>query len=225
MSIKKNVTGYNNLILLIPVRDKNNFDTSNLPDRTLIHYVDDSGNGYLKQQVLKLQAYKYSFADYIMFSDSDVIFDHSINLQDFVSDDKPEILYTHYDKVESAFIWKKPTEDFLKEPVDFEFMRRNNLIYHRSTLENISNYEGNLEYIVMNSERFSEFNLMGAYAFKFEKEKYNFINTDEWAYTEPKGIQLWGWAENGSKDATHVYEYQRTLDVLNKVFELNLTRI
>lgn len=224
-SLKKNVTGYSNVVILIPIRDKHLFDTRDLPERTFIHYVPDEGNGYLRQQVYKLQAYKYCQSHFILFSDSDCIFDHQIDLQTFIADDKPEILHTDYSQVPDGVIWKKPTEDFIKEPVQFEFMRRNCLVYHRSTLENITQYEPNLEHIVMSSKKFSEFNVMGVYAFKFEKDKYNFINTDNWTYTEPKAIQLWGWAEKDSKDPTHIYEYARSLEVLNRVFNLQLTEI
>jgi hypothetical protein len=76
----------------------------------------------------------------------------------------------------------------------------------------------------MNSERFSEFNVIGAYAFKYQRELYNFINTDEWTYTEPKSIQLWSWADKNGSDE-HKKEYQRSLDTINKVLELNLTEL
>jgi hypothetical protein len=194
-SLSKYVTGYRNIVILVPDADRHRFDTRNLPERTLIHYVKEYGNGYLYQQVCKIQGHKYSDADFILFSDSDLIFDHPINLQDFIADGKPEILYTSYDKVGDAICWKEPTESFIKEPQEFEWMRRNALIYHRSTLEAIDKYEPNLEYIIMNSQRFSEYNAIGAYAWKYEREKYNFVNTDTWEYTRPKAVQYHSYTE------------------------------
>lgn len=194
-SLTKFVTGYNNVIILIPIKDKRYFEGMVLPERTIVHYVNEYGNGYLYQQVCKIQAHKYSNADYILFSDSDLIFDHPINLQDFIADGKPEILYTSYDKVGDAICWKEPTESFIKDPQEFEWMRRNALIYHRSTLEAIEKYEPNLEYIIMNSVRFSEYNAIGAYANKYEKEKYNFVNTDTWEYVRPKAVQYHSYTE------------------------------
>ena len=220
-SIAKNVTGYNNIILLIPEREKHLFDTRHMPDRTLIHYVKEYGSGYLFQQWCKITAHKYSDADFIMFSDSDCIFDHEINLQDFVKDEKPEILYTDYSKVGDAICWKQPTVDVIKMPVQYEFMWRNCLIYHKSTLINIEKFEPNLEYVIMTGERFSEFNVIGAYAFNYERENYNFINTDNWTYTEPKGIQLWSLATKDNENG----EYQRIIDTLNNVFEIHLTEL
>lgn len=194
-SLTKFVTGYNSIVILIPESEKHLFDTRNLPERTLIHYVKEYGSGYLFQQVCKIQGHKYSNADYILFSDSDLIFDHPINLQDFISDGKPEILYTSYDKVGDAICWKEPTEAFIKDSQEFEWMRRNALIYHRSTLEAIEKYEPNLEYIIMNSQRFSEYNAIGAYAWKYEREKYNFVNTDMWEYVRPKAVQYHSYTE------------------------------
>jgi hypothetical protein len=220
-SITKNVTGYNNLILLIPEKEKHEFDARILPERTLIHYIDEYGNGNLFQQWCKVSAYKYSFADFILFTDSDCFFDHPINLQDFIADGKPEILYTDYSQLPDAIIWKESTEKFIKEPVRYEFMRRNCLIYHRSTLLAMSEYEPNLESIVMNSGRFSEFNCIGAFAYKFEKEKYNFINTDHWNYTEPKAIQVWSHA-NKTGDEFHLKEYIKILEALLKTFDIDV---
>jgi len=219
LSITKNVTGYNNIILLIPEADKHDFDTRVLPDRTLIHYIHEDGNGYLFQQWCKINAASYSEADYILFADSDCFFDHKINLQDFIP--LPEILYTSYDQLPDAIIWKKPTEQLIGEEINWEFMRRNCLIFHRSTLVNLNKWNPKLKDIIMNSHRFSEFNLMGAYAWKFEREKYNFVNTDNWQYVEPKAIQVWSHAskEPGADDL-HLREYIRILETLIKAFAI-----
>lgn len=194
-SLTKFVTGYNNIVILVPINDKRYFESIVLPERATIQYVKEYGTGYLFQQVCKIQAHKYCSSEFILCSDSDLIFDHPINLQDFIADGKPEILYTSYDKVGDAICWKEPTETFIKEPQEFEWMRRNALIYHRSTLEAIEKYEPNLEYIIMNSVRFSEYNAIGAYAWKYEREKYNFVNTDTWEYTRPKAVQYHSYTE------------------------------
>lgn len=194
-SLIKNVKGYNKVIILIPENEKELFDTRVLPERTEIHYVKEYGTGYLYQQWCKISAHRFSSADYIMFSDSDCIFDHEINVQEFIADDKPEILYTDYSKVGDAICWKEVTEAFIKEPMQYEMMRRNCLIYHTDTLKAIEKYEPNLEYIIMNGVRFSEFNAMSAYAWFHERDKYNFVNTDEWTYTDPKAKQYHSWSE------------------------------
>lgn len=220
-SIAKFITGYNNIILLIPEKDKHEFDTRDLPERTLIHYVNEYGNGYLFQQLCKMYAHKYSQADYILYADSDCIFDRPTDLQTLIYDGKPEILYTDYSKVGDAICWQAPTERFIGEAQQFEFMRRLPLIYHRTTLESIDGLYHNLEQIIMNADRFSEFNAMGAYAYKHEDYKYKFTNTDNWTYTDPISIQLWSHAKkNGSQ--LEQAEYNKALETINRIFELNL---
>lgn len=222
-TFKKNVTGYNNLVLLIPDDQKDLFDTRDMPERTLIFYVADYGSGWIRQQWFKMSAYNYCFADYIMFTDSDCFFDHPINLQDFIVDDKPEILYTSWDKVGDAVAWREPTEKFMQGPVEWEMMRRNNLIYHRDTLKSIAEYAPNLETTIMNSEKFSEFNCISSFAYKYEREKYNFINTDEWVYVEPKSLQVWSHSsKDEDADTLHLREYIRVLESVLKAFGIKV---
>lgn len=220
-TIAANVSGYNRIILLIPEADKLDFDTRNMPPRTDIHYVNEYGKGYLYQQVCKLQAYKYSSADYIMMSDSDAFFDHAVDVQDLIKDGKTEILYTDYEQIPEAKIWKACTEKFLGETVDFEFMRRLQLTYRWDTLAKIAEENADLEERIMKSDRFSEFNFIGAWAFKNERDKYNFINTDNWKFVPPMATQCWSHANpNGSED--HKKEWVKILQTILKSFGVNM---
>lgn len=190
-SIKKYVTGYNNIHIVIPVADINIFDHHNLPDRTIVHYSADYGNGYLYQQFIKMSAHKYCDADFILYADSDCIFDKHTDLRTLVKGGKPEILYTDYSKVGDALCWKECTDKWMNEPQQYEFMRRLPLVYHRSTIETIFNLVPDLERIIMTSGRWSEFNALGAWAFRHEQDKYNFVNTDNWTYSPPISRQFW----------------------------------
>lgn len=222
-TLKRNVSGYNNVIILIPEHEKELFDTRDLPNRTLIHYIPEYGNGYLFQQWCKLSAHKHSYADYVLFADSDMFFDHPINVQDFIKNDKPEILYTSWDKVGDAICWKEPTEKIIGEAVAWEHMRRLPLVYHRETLFAINEMYPNLENTVMNSERFSEFNFIGAWCRKYMGDRYMFTNTDHWAYVPPAATQVWSHAsKEPGADELHLREYIRTLETLLKAFEIKL---
>jgi hypothetical protein len=222
-TITRNVTGYNNLVLLIPEKDRDSFDTRELPPRTLIYYVPDVGNGWLRQQYFKMTAYKYCHTEYIMFSDSDCFFTYPINLQDCIKDNKPEILYTGWEKVGDALCWKAPTELFLKEPVEWEMMRRNQQCYHRSTLVAISEFEPNVENIIMGSTRFSEFNTMSSYCYKHEKEKYTFVNTADWTYVPPLAEQVWSHAsKKNDVSEIHLREWIRILETILKAHGIDV---
>ncbi len=229
MSLRKNVEGFVNIILVVPREDADEIidligffrgESGNIN----LRLIDEYGDGYLFQQVCKMNAWKYSKSDYILFADSDCIFDHPINLQDYVKDGKSEILYTPWEQVGDAQCWRDPTEEFMGEQVDFEFMRRNCLIYHRSTLEAISLQYQNLEEYIMSSGRFSEFNAIGAWAFKNEKEKYNFVNTNNWEYTPPLAIQLWSHFDKDG-DGIHQEEHKRAIGTINNALNLNLKEL
>jgi hypothetical protein len=133
----------------------------------------------------------------------------------------PEILYTPYEQLPDAIIWKNPTEKLIGDPIDFEFMRRNCLVFHRSTLVNLNNWNKNLKSIIMNSQRFSEFNLIGAYAWKFERDKYNFRCTDNIELPPVKAIQVWSYASKApGADDLHLREYIRILEAIIKAFAI-----
>ncbi len=225
-SIEMNVTGYNSVIILIPEEDRKIFDFEfiNLPERTFVHTINEEGQvGYLFQQVCKMNAYKYCSSEYILFSDSDCIF-NKVDLQEFVKEDKPEILYNDWKNVEGAITWKECTENFMGEPVMAEFMRRNFLCYHRSTLVKIAEQRPDLGQQIMESGKFSEFNFIGAWAYKNEREKYSFVNCAGWEKIPVMGVQLWSWA-NKVDGEFHRIEYARSLKVINETFGLNLTEI
>jgi len=229
-SIALNVTGYNKVIVLIPAKEKQDyidfFKASQLPANMTTHCVDEYGNGYLYQQACKMSAHKYTDADFILFADSDCIFDHIVDLQDYIATGKPELLYTPYDQVGDAICWNKPTEDFIGMPVNYEYMRRNCLIYHTFSIRAIYESEPNLESYIMSSERFSEFNAIGAYIAIDHPQMYNMINTAEVSELSPPiGTQLWSWADVNNNDPLHKAEYQRSLETINRVFNLNLTQL
>ena len=192
----------------------------------MIFYIEDKNPGWLYQQYLKMTAHNYCYSDFIMFTDSDCLFDHPINLQDFIADGKPEILYTPWEKCGDAITWREPTEKFMRGMgVEFERMRRNCLIYHRDTLVAISEYQPDLENFIMNIKdgKFSEFNAMSAFAWEYEREKYNFVNTDEWQYVPAKALQVWSHAskEPGASELHHL-EYIRVLESVLKAFGIKV---
>jgi hypothetical protein len=190
-SIKKYLTGYNKIVIVIPEQDKEllNYDIINELNCE-IHFVNEYGNGYIYQQFIKMTAHKYCNSKFILYSDSDLIFNTNIDLQNFIIDEKPEILYTDYSKVGDAICWKEVTEKFMGRELNYEFMRRLPLIYHRSTIVEI-NERYNIEDIVMSSSTFSEFNAIGAWVFYNQSDKYKLTNTDNWSYAPPIGKQYW----------------------------------
>ena len=194
-SIKKYLTGYNKIIIVIPEQDRNLLKHELIDDLNCeVNFVNEYGKGYIYQQFIKMTAHKYCASKFILYSDSDLIFNTKINLGNFINDEKPEILYTDYLKVGDAICWKEVTEKFIGREIKYEFMRRLPLIYHRSTIVEINeNYD--IEDTVMNKfrDRFSEFNSIGAWIYYNEADKYKLINTADWSYVPAMGKQFWSW--------------------------------
>lgn len=161
---------------------------------------DSDSSNYLSQQVFKLHADTFSDADFILNIDSDTILTQHVTPETYFKDGKIVWMMTPYASFEEelkdnpnmlcgVMAWKPITEKFLKQPVEFEFMRRLPVmlprwIYsefrkfcekeHGTTLE---------EYVMSQPGRsFSEYNALGAYAYTFHRDKFSWCDTtkDEW---------------------------------------------
>lgn len=197
-SIHKFCRGFRDIIIVIPESQKHLLDGFNLTKEkvfTCPDYKDD----YLGQQITKINADTYSDAPYIFFTDSDTLLIRETKPSDFMRNGKPFMLKTHYSKVAEAIMWKPVTEQLLQFPVEFEFMRRLPFLYHASTLKSLRIYaelkhkKTITEYVEkISNRRFSEFNAIGAYADKFENDKYVFQNTDD-GLPELHVRQFWSW--------------------------------
>jgi hypothetical protein len=196
-SINKFVTGYEKIHLVLPEGSNVSFKPQIVPARIQDHYIKEEGDGYLFQQYCKMTAYKWCKSDYVMFIDSDCIFNRKINVNTLLNKGKSTILKTKWDKVGDAKCWHNPTSKYFEDKliISHEYMRRNAMIYRKDTLENVSSLKKNLKsYVLSIKERqFSEFNVIGAFAENYESDKYNFLDTDNWTYEPHFVYQGWSW--------------------------------
>lgn len=207
-SIKKFAKNYNELIIVVPLDEQEEFDLAafDFPERTRVEFIKEEGNGYLWQQYIKMIAHTFSDADYIKYLDSDCIFTKEFDAHSLIYDGRPEILYRYYldkdgkNQVDGASCWQEPTSKFLNQYIDKEFMCRHIFCYHRSTLENIEKWcikthNKTLKSYIMNSGSFSEFNTIGAWCHLYEQHNYNFVDTNNgWIYVEPQVHQFWSYS-------------------------------
>lgn len=144
--------------------------------------VGDQPDGYLWQQVIKLDADKYTDADYILYLDSDTILAKPVTPQTFFENGKIVWMMTPWAKTSTP--WQPIIEKFLKRPVAFEFMRRAPQMVPRWLLSDLRSFceiEHGMSmdaYVMSQPDRgFSEFNALGAFAFEFRQEKFHWIDT------------------------------------------------
>lgn len=195
-SINKFVTGVDNVVIVLPMGANVDFNPHVLPKKVHIIFEEEIGNGYIFQQYCKLNAHNYCFSNYIMFVDSDCIFKRPINLQTLIRENGcTEILKTKYEHVGDAICWKEPTEKFFdgKIPVEYEYMRRNCMMYRRETLVNLYSLKKDMKSYVLKQDRFSEFNVVGVFIENYEPQNYILTDTANWEYKDHFIEQLWSW--------------------------------
>lgn len=192
-SIHKNLTGWDEIVICIPTGQQH---LLNHLTQEKIVVCKSHRDDYIFQQVSKLESYKYCKGDYILFVDSDVVFYKGADVRDYFHENMPVILYDKYENVGEAICWKPIVEKLFLEPVEFEFMRRAPQLLHKSTLEHFAELFPNIEeYAIRQPHRqFSEFNILGFFAWKHEKEKYHFHNLEELPPPENKSLQKWSWS-------------------------------
>lgn len=192
-SIYKNVTGFRSIIVAVPVGT----DTSKIACPRIIE-VGDLSDGYIGQQLSKMESWRHSKAEAILFWDSDTIAYEKLHVSEFYKDGKPIIYKTKYTSIDTP--WKPITEKAVGFEVEWEYMRRLPLLYFCSTLFNVEQYfnndkHGSLQQYLkgVKNREFSEFNVIGALAEKFDNDKYHFIDTESVDMPKSKIKQYWSW--------------------------------
>lgn len=172
-------------------------------------YVKPSYEGYLFQQEIKLRAFEFVDTKYVMFIDSDCIFTDFVTPEFYMRDGKPRMLMTPYEDIPEVLFWKEITDKAIQYDVEFEFMRCQPLVYHTSTLVNLwDNHSKHFLPLLKSAKNraFSEFNLLGAYAYKYENEKYSFINTrNEIPYNPMR--QFWSYSGLNRDDLREINQH------------------
>ena len=195
-SIHKHVTGYRNIIITIPSGQGHLL--SHLTAEKVIE-VHDLPDGYLGQQLTKMEAWQHTDADCILFWDSDVIASEPIDIRtEYFHEGKPILYKTRYSSIESP--WKTITEKAVGFPVEWEYMRRMPLVYWRDTLGDacvwIEKTQGVSLRPYLESQplrHFSEFNAIGAFAEFIQAADYHIVDTESIDMPPNKVQQHWSW--------------------------------
>jgi hypothetical protein len=196
-SIHKYVTGYRRIVVCIPEDQVGLLRDFNLKYvHTCPVYKDD----YLGQQISKLKADVYCESEYVLYVDSDCVFNRPLDVsKNLFYNDKPVVYKTRYEKVGEAICWKAITEKSINKRVEWEYMRRLPILYRSETITDFRDYMELIhnrtleEYIIKQPLRqYSEFNALGAFTEAFYPEGYHFHDT-EYGIEAPYLKQNWSW--------------------------------
>jgi FkbM family methyltransferase len=158
-------------------------------------YCED---GYLSQQIYKVYADTFTDADWILHIDSDTMFTRPVTPEIYLIGDKPRWMITPNSEIEKSLPWFSVMREFMGENAEFEFMRRFPFIFPRwfyaAFRQFILTQHGvDAETYIKNRpfRAFSEFNCMGAFAYKFFRDKFHWIDTSKDPWPELTVDQLW----------------------------------
>lgn len=177
---------------------------------------EESEDGYLSQQIHKLYADVITDygADYILHIDSDTLFTRPVTPADFFQGDKLIWYFTPYEDTQTP--WKPITEKFMDEEVANEFMRRLPMMMPRWLYPKLREFCFKhhkriiSEYIRTQPYReFSEFNALGAFAYRFYRDKFHWVNTLDEALPPPFARQFFSWGgitEEVKKEIAEIFK-------------------
>ena len=189
-SIKKFCKGYHENIVVIDDHENDCVETQRYLDSIGQKYFINREakfikHGYVRQQYIKLHSHLYvsPASDYICHVDSDSIFTKENKPGEvYFSNNRPIMLMSRWENLPEKFhIWIEPTADILKFRPVHEYMRVMPLVYPVHVHEGVKNYLEKLHGmslldLLRDRDIISEFNVIGAYIYKYHKDKFHWVD-------------------------------------------------
>lgn len=156
--------------------------------------------GYVDQQYTKLRANLYvpKETTHVIHVDSDCFILE--DLRSLFLDGKPSMLKTPWEMIDDqAKVWHGITQRYVGFSPQFEYMRRLPLIYPIGIYERVDAHLTDLHgpwhewFPKIEGRRFSEFNILGAYADTYMNDQFHWINTATDPLPEAIVKQGWSW--------------------------------
>lgn len=202
-SIDKFASGIRQWIIVYPKGEEKPNIASKIPIKWV--EIEEVGEGYLFQQIPKSMAHDYTDAEFIIHSDSDVIYTQPFDPSRFFLNEKPWWIITPYDKIEVP--WKPMTEKFVGESLEYEFMRQMPMMVARKVHEATAKFCEEKHritlptYILGQPHRsFSEFNALGVVAYKQFHDEISWVDSHAQPDLLPQPISIQFFSHGGITD-------------------------
>ena len=227
-SIVKFTSGFNEVVLFIPIKDENLFMQS-IPDDVkdkldnfikVIYFDEWENKGMLHHMYKVLTAdIDCPDADYILHLDSDCIFTSNTSAENYFYEDKPILYYDTFEYLvtidPNIINWKYAVQNALGWSPDYEFMRSRFLTYKRTLYpkvrELIESHTKQPLDVYIKSQRnefpqtFAEYPTIGEVAWNFFKDDYYWVNTNKHEHVkfmdrDKKIRQMWSHGDFTKED-------------------------
>jgi hypothetical protein len=161
-----------------------------------VYYRVPWPDGYCHAMWIKTLADHFCTGDYILLMDSDCMLLEPFHWEDLADGQQPRLGYVDYSEHTALFPhspWKKVTERLTKAKAIRHYMSRSPILYHRDTFEGMRDWlaqmhERYYDSLVYSDKEFNpikfadhpitlmDYDLLGAYADRYQREKYQFIH-------------------------------------------------
>ena len=205
-SIHTFVRGYRHVILILPESSMERWKDELIPQGMSLQIVTcpQFRDDYLGQQVSKLYADQISTADYIIHVDSDCVFARPIGCgRDLFRKRKPIHIYRRESVRPAIDGWRRSVETVLGIHTDKEFMVAMPAVYPRTIYQNLRQFiraQHGMELselvLAQRSDLFSEFSVLGAYAFSHMYDHFTWVEAEDESLVNWPCIQFWSRGED-----------------------------
>lgn len=169
--------------------------------RNVVIVGGEHPRGYLHQQTVKLHADEFcEGADFVLITDSDTLFTRPVTPETYLRDGKAVWLHTPFtpEMLENSGVraWHHCMQAFFVHEPPSEFMRRQPFMVPTWLLRGLREWCKELHGVsitdyVMTQNAFSEFNIMGFYAWLHRREDMAWVNTEIDPLPELTVRQFW----------------------------------
>lgn len=169
-------------------------------------FCPDYRDDYLGQQVTKLYADRFTRAGWVCHIDSDCLFTRPFRPEDLLAAGKAPIYIRPVSELGRHKPWLGPTEAFLGSPVAYDFMQRPPFVYPRWLYAEVRRFCRErhgmelADYVLSRPPRgFSEFNALGAFAYRYHRARFHWVDLSREDPGEP--LVRWYWSRGGISPA------------------------
>lgn len=210
-SIVKFVRGFHEIVVLVPKTEASHFSIPGIQLKAFDQMPEP--RSHLHHCLQKCCADQWCSADFMLYIDADCIFREPVDVTDYFVNGKPVLLMESYDWMarcgNPAVCWKQGTSDVLGFVPTHEFMRRHPAVHCRDLfpmfkahIEKVHSMPLEKYALSRQASRpvgFNDFNNLGAFAYRFLPERYEFIDITNAPDKRPRDhlIQYWSHGDIG----------------------------
>jgi hypothetical protein len=213
--------GFSEIVVVLPQSSRRWLDRSPLPRAVRVEYCPTYRDDYLGQQVTKLFADTYVDANFIVHVHADCIFTRPTSPLDLHPDGRPIVVTKRLAQLGRTYPWRTATQAFLGCEILHDFMQQPPFAYPRWLYPMIREHclvkhGAPLDtYILSRPPRgFSEFNVLGAYAWLRHRPLFDF--RDAGSREAPAPCCDWHWSWGGLTPAVRAAIAERLAPPTNR---------